>query len=163
MLAISFQRAGTHPVGVGVRPSETADVGGPQIIGRLAPGDPFGKRHAGAAAGGDAKSVETCADEDIGQFGCFAEDEITVGRETLGSVQQLLDTGFLQFRHAWQGQFDELFEMVEVGIQQLEIERIGYAFRGPGDAVRLVTAHDEAADLFLVVGQAIRIAQCRQI
>ena len=53
--------------------------------------------------------------------------------------------------------------MVEVVVEQLELEALGNAVLGPRHWVGLVAAHDQAADLLLPIGEAVGIAQRRQV
>ena len=92
----------------------------------------------------------------------LAEDEVAVRREALRAVDELLDPGLLQRRHAAERQLHDRLEMVPVAVEQLEVEALGNAALRPGHRVRLVAAHDEAADLLLVVGEPVRVAQRRQ-
>ena len=84
-------------------------------------------------------------------------------REAFGTVQQLLDAGFREFRNAGQGQLDQLFEVIEVGFQELEVERIRDTLLRPRNAIGLVSTHHQPTDFFLVVRQAVRVAQSRQV
>ena len=163
MLGVHFHGAGADPFDVAVRRAEAADIDGPQIVGRLAAGDPFGQRLAGAAAGRDPEGVEAGADEEADAFRRLAEDEIAVRGEALRPVDQLLDAGRLQRRHAAQRLFHHRLEMVPVLVEQREVEAVGNAVIGPGDRVRLVAAHHQPADFLLVVGQAVGVAQGRQV
>ena len=43
------------------------------------------------------------------------------------------------------------------------MKALGDAVQGPGDGVGLVAAHDQAADILLKIGQAVRVAQGRQV
>ena len=120
---------------------------------------PLGQRHSGTTAGGDAEGVEPGTDEEVLQLRCLAEDEVAVGSEALGTVQQLVDAGGLQRRNAAHREVHRRGEMIEVGIEQLEVEIARDSLRRPRDRVRLVATHHQTADFFLVVGQAIRVAQ----
>ena len=108
---------------------------------------------------GDAEGVEAGADEEVPHLGRLAEDEVAVGREALGAVDELLDAGRLQRRDAAEGELHDRLEMVPVVLEELEGEVVGDAALGPGPGVGLVAAHDEAADLLLVVGEAVGVAQ----
>src|SRR3546814_18864163 len=57
----------------------------------------------------------------------------------------------------------DLLEVIEVGILQGVVEARRDAVDRPGNGIRLVAAHDEAADLLLVIGQAVGIAPGRQL
>src|SRR5262249_38314936 len=58
VLGVGLHGARTHPVGVEVIAPEAADIDWPEIVRRLAFGDPLGQRHAGTAARRDAKGIE---------------------------------------------------------------------------------------------------------
>ena len=163
VFGIGLQRARLDPARVPVCAAKTADVHGPEIEGRRPLGDPFGKRHSGPAARGNPERVEACTDKEPRLFRRLAEDEIAIGREALGAIDQLLDTCRLQGGHTRQGAFHHRREMVEIAVEQLEGKRVGRAVDCPGDRVGLVAAHNEAADLFLPVGQPIGVAQCWQV
>ena len=162
MLAIRLQRAGSHPVDVLVMAAEAADVHRPQVARWLTVHHPFGERHAGATAGRDAKCIEARADEDVSHLRCLPEDEVAIGREALGTIHELLDAGRRERGHALERLLHDRREMVPVGIEQRELEIGRQAAGRPGNRIRLVAAHHEAADLLLKIGEAVRIAQRRQ-
>ena len=141
--------------------AETANVHRPQIHRRFAGGDPFRQRAAGAAGGGNSKGVEARADVKIFQLRRFAENEITIGRERFRPINQLLHAGGLQGRHAADGEFHNGFKVIPIVVQQLKFEAVGDALFGPGNGIRLVAAHHQAADFFFVISQPIGIAQRR--
>ena len=163
MLGVEFQRARAHPVDAPVRLAEAADVDGPEVHRRLAAHDPFGERLAGPAPGGDAVGVEAGAEVKLFDLGRLAEDEVAVGGEGLGAVEHILDPGALERRHARERLLHERLEVVPVVVQQRIVEALGDAVLGPGDRVRFVAAHDQAADLLLEVDQPVRVAQGRQV
>src|SRR3546814_14301691 len=121
--------------------------------------DPLGERLPGAAAGGDAEGVEAGADEEVRQLRRLAEDEVAVRREAFRAVDELLDAGGLQRRHSAERQLHELLEVIEVGIQQGVVEARRDAVDRPGNGIRLVAAHDEAADLLLVRSEERRVGK----
>ncbi len=65
--------------------------------------------------------------------------------------------------HAADGQLHGGGEVVPVAVQQLELERARDAADGPGHWVGLVATHHQAADLLLVVGEAVGVPQRRQV
>src|SRR3546814_6810834 len=91
------------------------------------------------------------ADEEVRQLRRLAEDEVAGRREAFRAVDELLDAGGLQRRHSAERQLHELLEVIEVGIQQGVVEARRDAVDRPGNGIRLVAAHDEAADLLLVI------------
>src|SRR5690606_23115511 len=124
-----------------------ADVYRPQIVRRLALGDPFGKYHAGATARGDAESVEAGADKDAARLRRLPQDEVTVGGEAFRAIDDLLDASRLHRRHASGRKLEQRLEMVEIVVEQLELEIFGDALDRPGLGIGLVAAHHQPADL----------------
>ena len=114
MLAIGLKRAGAHPVDIGMRSAEAADVYRPHIIGRRAIGHPFGQRHPGTAPRSDTKGIESGTDEHIGHLWRLTEDKITIRRETFRAVDQLFNANALQFWHPRQGHLNQLFKMIKI-------------------------------------------------
>jgi hypothetical protein len=137
---------------------EAADVHHPEIHRLLVGHYPGRERLAGAAARGDAESIEAGADEEVPHFRCLAEDEVAVGGEGFGPVGERLDAGRFERRHAHQSLFHQRFEVVPVGLQQRKHEALGDSLIGPGPGVQLVAAHHQAAHLLLEVGEAVGIA-----
>ncbi len=162
MLGVGLERAGANPFRAPMRAAEASDVGVPQVVRRRPVHDPFGQRHSGAAAGGDAEGVEAGTDEAVAELGGFAEDEHPVRREALGTVDQLVDPDVAEPRHTSDRELHDRREMVPVGVEQLEREVVGHACH-PRLRVRLVATHHEPADLLLVIGQTVGIAQRRQV
>ena len=163
MLAVHLVGSSAHPIDARVGPAETADIHRPQIVGWLTAEYPFGQRFTGAAPRRNTKCIEAGADEVAGHFRRFTEDEVSVRREALGTVEQLLDAGRFQSRYPRQCECHELLEMIPVRIEQCEVKAVRDTVGSPGQWIGLVTAHDETTDFFLVIGEAIGIAQGRQI
>src|SRR4029453_10154052 len=95
MLGIGLERARAHPVRVEMVLAEAADIDRPEIVRRLALGHPFGEHHARAPPRGAVASVEARPDKDTPRLRRLAEDEIAVGREAFGAVDELADAGRL--------------------------------------------------------------------
>ena len=53
--------------------------------------------------------------------------------------------------------------MVEPVLQKRELEIFRNTIHRPRNRVRLIAAHHQASDIFLVIDQPVRVAQCRQI
>ena len=125
MPRIGLQRARAHPVRVFVARAEASDIHRPQIVRRLAVGDPFGERHPGAARRGDAKGVEPRADEKISHLRRLADHPIAIRREALQAVDHLLDSGRSQRRDAPQREVHDRLEMVPIVRQKAKGEILG--------------------------------------
>src|SRR5262249_56618228 len=78
VLGIGLERPRTHPARIEVVLAETANVDRPEIEGRLAFGDPLGKRHASAPAGRNAEGVKASADKDAAHLRSLAQDDIAI-------------------------------------------------------------------------------------
>jgi hypothetical protein len=89
---------------------------------RLAVHHPFGQNPARAAARGDAEGVEARADIHVGAFGrAGPRMKLPSGVKLSGAVDHLLDADFRQRRHAGDGLFQMLLEMVVVVVEQPEL------------------------------------------
>ncbi len=69
VLAVEFEGPVAHPGVVAMYVRKSPNVDGPKIHGLLPVDDPLGKGFARAAAGGDAKRVESGADEEVADLG----------------------------------------------------------------------------------------------
>ena len=139
-----------------------ADVDFPQVEGRLAVVDPLRQRHAGAAGRDDADRIVAGRDPVAVEFRRFAEIVAVVGREAFGAVEEGVDAGGLQHRHAVDAHFEDRLEMVEILRQLVEAEILADAVHAPGLGHRLEGAEHHLAGVFLVVGAFVRHAQHRQ-
>src|SRR5262245_19282666 len=146
VLGVGLERAGAHPVRVEMVLAEAANIHRPEIVRRLALGHPFGQHHAGTAAGGDAESVEARPDKNPPGLARLAKDEIAVGREAFGAVDELPDARRLHRRDASRRKLEQWLEMVEISVEKLELEPVRQAIDRPGLWVGLIAAHDKAAD-----------------
>src|ERR1700687_4950149 len=77
-----------------------ADIDVPQIHGRMAIDDPICENFAGAPCRADADRIEARRDEMIPYFGSFAEQIAIVWGEAFRSVEEKLNAGLSQHRHA---------------------------------------------------------------
>ncbi len=157
-----FAGAFGQRLAVGGEGREAADVHVPQVAGRFAADHPLGDQPPRPAAVGDARRVEAGADEVAAQFGRLAEDEVAVGREALRPVEQHLHRRRLQARRAVHGVLHQRLELLPVLVQQLELEGRWNRLHAPGLGHGLEAAHQQPADLFLVVDEAVRVAHHRQ-
>src|SRR5262249_56392018 len=140
---------------------ETANVDRPEIEGWLTVGDPFGKRHAGAAAGRDAEGVKASAHKDAANLGRLAEDEIAIRREAFRAVDEFLDARPLHSRNPADGELEQRLEMLEVIFEKLELKAVGKAVRGPRFRIGLIAAHHQPAYLLFPITETVRVAQRR--
>ena len=164
MNAEYFRYPVPQPPVVAVERREPADIDAGQVAGRRSVDDPLRERTPGSACGGDADRVESGADEEVGDLGGFAEDELVVGGEALGAVVELLDAGHLERGDAQQRVVHQDLEVIPILVQELEFERIGNRVgRHPRFGFGLEAADDQAADLFLEVGVAVGVTQDRQV
>ena len=86
VLRISLKRARPNPIHITMWISESPNIYNPQVIWRDTAMHPLGKRHTSTAPSGDTKRIEPSADEKVFQFGCFAENKVSVWCETLGAI-----------------------------------------------------------------------------
>ena len=156
----------SHPVAqpsvVGVERGEAADVDGHEVAGRLAFDDPLGQRPPGAAARRDPDRVEPGPDEEPPQTRCLAQNELVVGRETLGAVVELLEAGVLQCRDPVEGRLHQHAEVIPILLEELELEGVGQRIgRDPRLRRGLEATHDETTHLLLHVRVPVGVAQDR--
>ena len=163
VLAVRLQRSGTHPLRVGVGPAEAAKVDHPQVVWGSSVVHPLGQCLAGTTTGSDSECVEACTDVEVAQFGRLAENEVAIGCEALWAVDERANTGVGQLRNSADSQLHDRREVIEVALEQLKLERARNPVDCPWNRVRLVAAHHQTADLLLVVRQAVRVAQRRQV
>src|SRR5262245_704209 len=163
MLGIGLERARAHPARIEVVLSKAANVNRPEIEGRLAFGDPFGKRHAAATAGRNAEGVEAGANKDAPRLGGFAENEVPVWCEAFRAVDELLDAGGLHGRNTANGELEERLEMLDIIFKKLKLETIWKAVHAPRFRVGLISAHHQSTHLLFPIGETVRVAQRRQI
>ena len=92
--------------------------------GRLALDDPLGEGAAGPTGRGDPDRVEAGCDEEAGQLGRLAEEELVVGREALGSVVELADPRLRERRDPVHRTVHQDLEVLPVLVEQRELERV---------------------------------------
>src|SRR5437879_5167098 len=110
---------------VGMKWGEAANVDVPEVERCAAADDPFSDEPACAARVGDARGVESGTHEVAPQLGRFAENEIAVYGEALGTIQEHLDLGGLETRRAMDGIGHQDFEVLPVLGKQLKFKSIG--------------------------------------
>ena len=148
---------------VGVEGREAPDVDVPKIERSFAVDDPLGDELAGAAGIGDARGIESGADEEAAQFGRLAENEITVRSKTLRTVQERLHFRGFQARRAMDRVPHQDLEVVPILRQKLEFEIVRDGADVPRFGDRLEATHDQAADFLLVIDVAVGVAHDRQV
>src|ERR1051326_3694975 len=125
---------------------ETADVDRPQVEGGLAVDDPFGEVFPGAAGAGDADGVEAGGDEEALQFGRLAEDELIVGSEAFGAVDEAGEGAGLEGGDAPAAVAERFGEFLPIRFEELEGETVGDTIDSPGFGSGLEGAqHDGVA------------------
>ena len=81
----------------------------------------------------------------------------------LRPVEEGLDAGFGQNREPLYGPLQDRLEMVKILRKRVELEILGNAVHAPGLGIRLKSAKQDLACVFLVVGALVRHPQHRQI
>jgi hypothetical protein len=158
VVGVHLHHPAAHEMSRRVVEREAAHVERPQVERGVTVEDPLGGHLPGATTGGDAVQ-EAGGEEEVVELGSFAHHEIGVGRVRDRTVDQAPDAGLLQHRCALLGQFGELREAVEVGLEQLALERRRDVAVDPeGDRVGLVAADQQARPVRLVVDEVIRVA-----
>ncbi len=96
--------------------------------------------------------------------GRLPQDELVVGREALGTVEELPDAGVVQGGDPQQGALHEYGEVVPVLVEEPEFERVRQPVGGdPRLGLGLEPTDDQTADLLLEVGVAVGVAQDGQV
>ena len=141
---------------------DAADVDVPQVEGRLAILHPLRQRHAGAAGGLDADGVEAAADPEVFQVLRLAEVVAVVRSEALRTIEEGVDAGGGEQRHALHRFLKNRLEMVEILRQLVEAEILRDARHAPRLRHRLEGAEQDFPRVLLVVGALVLHAQHRQ-
>ena len=161
-MGVQLDHARAHEVVRRVVECETAHVERPQVERRPAFEDPLRHHLAGASAGGDAVE-EAGGDEVVVELGNLAHHEVGVGRVGDRPVDHRADAGLLDHRRTSCRERRQLFETVEVRVQQLALERRGDALEAERQGVRLVSADEEPGPVRLVVHEQVRVAHRRHL
>ena len=107
----------------------------------------------------DADRVETSRDIKLSKARRFAQNVTVVGREALGSDEQLPNFSLGEGGNALEPRIHKDLELVPVFRQSLEFEAVGDAFHAPRLGIRLETAQNQPTNLLLYVNIAVHIAQ----
>ena len=91
------------------------------------------------------------------------EDELAVGGEGLGSVDQRHDLGVGERRHARDRRLEEVAKRSQSAVEELIVEVARDAAESPGRGVALVAARDEPAALAAEVDEEGRVAHGRHV
>src|SRR5262249_19864803 len=127
--------------------AESAEGHVPDVEPRIALDDPGGHDPSHAAGPGDAVGAEATRDEEAADVRRLPENELTVGSECLGSVDEAYDLGSPDRRDAVDGTLHQRAEALLVGRQQLVVEVGGDAVEAPRGRGPLVAAGHQPADL----------------
>jgi hypothetical protein len=143
--------------------AEAAYVHVPEVERRFAGDDPFGHRLADAARPRQTVGAESGSDEEPPYIG-LAEAEFVVGRERLGTVDQLGDRHVIHYGDALAGVHRDLLEPWPVLLEQLAVEVGGnrvelVGVQCPRCARPLVATHHEPGTLLTEVHEQIGVAQ----
>ena len=129
----------------------------PDVEPRIALDDPVGHDPAHPARTGDPVSAKAAGDEKAGDLRGLAEDELPVGREGFGPVDQPGDLGPGHCRHPPHGALQERRKAVPVRPEQLVVEVGRDPVETPGRRLPLVAANDEASYLLPEIDQVVRV------
>ncbi len=142
--------------------AEPPDVHLRQVHRGLAVDDPFGGGPADTGATGDAVGAEAGSHEEAPDLG-LAQDEVVVGGERLGTVDEAVDLGRPQrgdqVERALRDRLEPLPPLLEQPVVEVGRDR---RVDVPRVRVALVAADDEPADLLADVHEVVRIAQRRE-
>ncbi len=159
---VALDRARERVLAAAVVRPEAARVHLPRVEPRLAVHDPFGHELPHAAGAREPMRAEPGRDPEAAHVG-LAEDELAVGRERLGAVDQLHDLGVLEGRHTDDCVRHELLEALPVLGEELPVEVGRDAVERPRRRLALVAAHHEPAGLPAEIDEETRVAHRRHV
>ena len=134
-----------------------------QVHRRATVANPFRQHLAGTTTRGNTHRVEARGHEQILHFRRFAHVIAIVGGEAFRAIEEQLNAGVCQLRHATHGVVQNRFEVVVVFRQRVEAEVLRDALHAPRLGHRLEAAHENLAGIFLVVRAFVLHAQHRQV
>ena len=159
---VGIERADPRVVTARVVRAEAPDVHRRGIDERHPLDDPLGDHPTDAARPREPVDAESGGDPEAGHLGCLAEDELAVGREGLGAVDDLGDLGPPQARDPPLRSLPGLGEPLHVGFEQRP--RVAQRLVDvPGDRVAGVAADEQAAGLGTEVVDRVGIADRRGV
>jgi hypothetical protein len=136
--------------------AEARDIHAPDVEARIALRHPVGEREPDAAALAEARH-HGAGDPVVLEAPDRPDQRVAVGREGEGSIDDLLDSGFLEGGEMLEAHLQRRRDAVEVRLQQLVTEAPGRFLGGPGPACALIGAHQHAAALLAHVDLALEI------
>src|SRR5207253_6652024 len=133
---------------------------------RVEPGaafdDPFRDQAAHAAGAREAVGAETSRHPEAAYL-ARPEDELVVGGEGFGAIDEPDHLRFLQCGYANDGVGHQRLEAIPVWLEEAAIEVGWNPVQAPGRGVAFVAAHDQAARLRPVVDEQRGIAHGRHV
>ena len=157
---VVFRRLHRAPFGRG-EGSETGDIHGPDIDGRLAINHPFG--HAQADTAGLAETGhDTHGDPVVPHARNGADHRVAVGAEGEGPVDHVLDAGSAQGGDTLEAKLKPFGDMVDLGLQQLVTEIHRRATHRPWRGVGFIGSQQHAVAFLAEVHVAFVINACGQ-
>ena len=140
-----------------------ADVHFPQVKRGFAFGDPMRQRHARPARGNDADGIVPGGNPVAAKFRRLSQIVAVIGGEAFRPVEEGVNPGGLEQRHAVHRRFQDRLEMVEILGQGIKAEILADTAHAPGFRLRLEGAQHHLARVLLVIGAFIGHAQHRQM
>ena len=157
---VDLAGAGERVLARAVRRAEPARVHVPDVERGRPLDDPLGHELPHAAGPREPVRAEARRDPEAPDVG-RPEDELAVGRERLGAVDELDDPHLRERRHADDRVLHQLLEPRPVLVEQPAVEVVRDPVEAPRRAVPLVAAHDQAAGLRAEVDEERRVAHRR--
>jgi hypothetical protein len=141
--------------------AEPPEVHVPDVEPRIALDDPVGHDPSHAAGSGDAVGAEAARHEEAADLRRLAEDELAVGGEGLGPVDQADDLRAADRRHPMDGALHQGREALPVRRQQLMVEVGRDPVESPRRRRALVAPGHQPPDLLAEIHEVIRVAEHR--
>jgi hypothetical protein len=139
-----------------------ARIHGQHVDPGFALDDPLRKLPAGAACGGDAKTV-AFIDPHIGHAPGRAYQRAAVGRVGDGTVDDVLDAAMLEGRHAPRRGLDMRHQPIKIRLEEAPAEPVRHAVGKARRRARLVRAEDPSHALLAQIIGLVGLAQHRKL